>query len=183
MVPSFCRAISWQTIAREASDDDQGLQTREATTQEENTAANNLPLSFNPPYMTATDTTADSSQTENGCQQTQCDIQIVSPSFIAEKTQVSTSSGLHVVMDSQQPHSNTTVQVLGSEQDGITSDHQQDSSKVKDLRSTTHSQKCLQILHSLRKMWAERETKYGPPPVSVYICRGAGPQNIHASIS
>ena len=40
-----------------------------------------------------------------------------------------------------------------------------------------------QSLHSLRKVWAEWETKYRPPPVSVHTDRGAGPQNVHTSIS
>ena len=48
---------------------------------------------------------------------------------------------------------------------------------------TTYSLKCLQSFHSLRKVWAEWETKYRPPPVSVYKGQGAGPQNLHASIS
>ena len=100
------------------------------------------------------------------------------------ETHVSTKLGRVISSPaSLQLHSNTTVQALGSEQDGSTSGHQQDPAQVLDWRNTTNSQKCLQSLHSLRKMWAEWETKYRPPPVSVHTSRGAGPQNLHTSIS
>ena len=42
-------------------------------------------------------------------------------------------------------------------------------------RNAACSLKYLQSLHSLRKTWLEWETKYRPPPVSVYTGRGAGP--------
>ena len=100
------------------------------------------------------------------------------------ETHVSTKLGRVISSpESLQLHSNTTVQALGSEQDGSTSGHQQDPAQVLDWRNTTNSQKCLQSLHSLRKIWAEWETKYRPPPVSVHTDRGAGPQNLYPSIS
>ena len=100
------------------------------------------------------------------------------------ETHVSTKLGRVISSPaSLQLHSNTTVQALGSEQDGSTSGHQQDPAQVLDWRNTTNSQKYLQSLHSLRKMWAEWETKYRPPPVSVCTSRGVGPQNLYASIS
>ena len=38
--------------------------------------------------------------------------------------------------------------------------------------------KDLQSLHSLRKAWLEWETKFRPPPVSIYNLRGADPYNV-----
>ena len=91
------------------------------------------------------------------------------------ETSVSTEHGRFMSSLSLQSHSNTTVQVLESEQDGSTPGHRPDSARILDWRNTTHNLKCLQSLHSLRKVWAEWETKYRPPPVSIYSWRGAGP--------
>ena len=100
------------------------------------------------------------------------------------ETYVSTKLGRVISSPaSLQLHSNTTVQALGSEQDGSTSGHQQDPAQVLDWRNIINHQKCLQSLHSLRKMWVEWETKYRPPPVSRNTSQGAGPQNLYASIS
>ena len=86
-------------------------------------------------------------------------------------THVSTKLGRVISSPARlQLQNNTTVQALGSEQDGSTSGHRQDPAQVLDWRNITNSQKCLQSLHSLRKMWAEWETKYRPPPVSIYSC-------------
>ena len=53
--------------------------------------------------------------------------------------------------------------------------HPQISAKNSIWGNAANNPKYLQSLHSLRKMWAEWETKYRPPPVSIYSCRGAGP--------
>ena len=135
---------------------------------EENTAANSLLLSCSPPYKVATDTVDESNEPLSGSQLTQIAAQIASISSRAVETIVSRESGRVMSSPSLQRHSNTTVQASRSKQNGSTSGHQEDAAKVKDWRNTKHNLKCLQSLHSLRKMWAEWETKYRPPPVSVY---------------
>ena len=167
VVPSLYNDTSSQVTTLAASDGDQGHQPTVATTQEVNTAANILPLSCYPPHEVAPDTTDGSSKTENESHQTQGDVQIVNTSVIAEKTHVNIDIDHGKSSQSVQHHSNTTIQVLMTEPDGSTPGHRQDSAQVLDWRNTTNSQKCLQSLHSLRKMWAEWETKYRPPPVSI----------------
>ena len=178
---------SSQTAILVTSEGDQGRQPTAAKAQEENTATNSLPLSENTPpssHMVASDTADDrGSKSGTGSQLTQPAAPKDSAEYKVLKTRVSTEHGRVMSSFSLQSHSNTTVQVLKAEQDGSTPGHRQDSAQILDLGNTTHNLKCLQSLHSLRKMWAEWETKYRPPPVSVYTGRGAGPQNLHASIS
>ena len=45
-------------------------------------------------------------------------------------------------------------------------------------RSAVLRIKYLQSLHNLHKEWLEWETKFRPPPVSIYSLRGAGPENL-----
>ena len=183
VVPSLYSDTASQVTTLAASDGDQGQQPVVAITQEVNTVANNVPLSCNPPYMVATDTTADSSETENGGQQTKRVSQIVSTSFTPEKTHVSMETGNLMSSQSLQPYRNTAMQLEKSEQDGGAIIHPQSPARAHIWRSETCALKYLQSFHSLRKVWAEWETKYRPPPVSVHTDRGAGPQNLHTSIS
>ena len=182
VVPSLHSDTSSQVTTPAASDGDQGQQpvVHVSTSQEVNTAANNVPLSCTLTHKVS-DTSDDSSDPQNCCQLTQPAANTDSAEYIVVKTTVSAEPG-HV-MSSLQPHSNTPVQVLNPGQDGGTSVNPQNSAHDTVWRRTTRSRKCLQSFHSLRKIWAEWETKYRPPPVSVYTSRGAGPQNLHASIS
>ena len=175
LVPSLYSDTSPQVTTELAvSDNDQQQQTTEAITQEENTAANSLPLSCNPPYKVA-NISDDSSDPHNGSQLTQCDAQIISASFIPEKTHASMETGNLMSSQNHQPHSNTAMQLVKSKQDGGAIVHPQSPVLGLIWRGEVHNEKYLQSLHSLRKMWAEWETKYRPPPVSVHTSRGAGP--------
>ena len=137
VVPSLYSDTSSQTTILAANDGEQGSQTAVSTTQEENTAANSLPLSCNSPYMVATDTTADSSETENGCQQTKRVGQIVSTPFIQEKTHVSMETGNQMSSQSLQPNSNIAMQLGKSEQDGGEIIHPQSPARAHIWRSET----------------------------------------------
>ena len=98
--------------------------------------------------MDAIDTTADSSESENGNQLTPRDAQI------AEKTHVSMETGHLMSSQNHQPHSNTAMQLVKSKQDGGVIVHPQNPVLGLIWRGEVHNEKYLQSLHSLRKMWA-----------------------------
>ena len=183
VVSSLYSDISSQTTTLAASEGDQGQQTTTATTQEtmpvcitqeRNTAANSLPLSEIYPDMVPNDTTVDR-EPQNVDEVMKPTTQNVSTASIV-KTNVSMEPG-RVTSSPSQPHSNTAVQmVIKSERDdSMILVHPQNPAVEEIWRSETCTLKYLQSLHNLRKMWAEWETKYRPPPVSIYSCRGAGP--------
>ena len=183
VVSSLYSDISSQTTTLAASEGDQGQQTTTAATQEtmpvcitqeRNTAANSSPLSEIYPDMVPNDTKADR-EPQNVDEVMKPTAQNVSTASIV-KTNVSMEPG-RVSSSPSQPHSNTAVQmVIKSERDdSMILVHPQNPAVEEIWRSETCTLKYLQSLHNLRKMWAEWETKYRPPPVSIYSCRGAGP--------
>ena len=78
------------------------------------------------------------------------------------KPSLQSSSNMAVLMNPVNGNSTTSVRPSNPDMDPF-------------WRDANNSLKFLQSLHSLRKTWLERETKYRPPPVSIYTGRGAGP--------
>ena len=84
-----------------------------------------------------------------------------------------------ITKPSLQSSSNMAVQMLHPVKgDSSTSVRLSNPDKDPIWRNATNSLKYLQSLHSLRKTWLEWETKYRPPPVSIYNLRGADPYNV-----
>ena len=183
VVPSLYSSTctSSQATVLVKSEGDQGRQPTAATAQEENAAAYSLPLSENTPpssHMVASDT-ADDSESKSGT-----GIQLMQPAAphkdSAARIAVETGPMMKSLVG---PFNSMATQMVRTGEDDRTPVHPQNPAQDPVWRNTIHSLKYLQSFHSLRKVWAEWETKYRPPPVSVYTGQGAGPQNLHASIS